>query len=162
MSPARCWTWTAGTAQEQPGPDQETIGTGQPFCFVWSALSNLSEGLVGRSHELELLEALLEGAAADGEALHGLGRGNDTRRLMRVADHADQPSAADPGGAISQVLPCRQPARGDAEASHRPHGRALLSGPDGLTSGEQLLVSGRSGSAVDTAARTTMQVPWMS
>ncbi len=76
---------------------------------------------------------------------------------MRVADHAPQPPAADPGGAISQVLPCRQPARGEAEASHRPHGRALLSGPDGLTSGEQLLVSGRSGSAVDAAASATKQ-----
>jgi hypothetical protein len=72
---------------------------------------------------------------------------------MRVADHAPQAPAANPGGAISQVLPCRQSARGEAEASHCPHGRALLPGPDGLTSGEQLLlISGGSGSAVDTAA----------
>jgi hypothetical protein len=64
------------------------------------------------------------------------GRGNDTRRLMRVAGHAPQPPAANSRRATSRVLTRHQPARGEAEGSHQPHGCALVSGPDRLTSGE--------------------------
>ena len=101
------------------------------------------------SEDRASLEGLTFGAQIDSR-LARLGPGNDTRRLMRVADHAPQPPAAKPPRSDIAGPARRRPAQGGGGCRSRPHAPALWSG---LAHQQQLLVSGRSGSAVSLPPR---------